>query len=345
LITIKEIAELAGVSIGTVDRVLHSRGRVSEKTKNLILSIVKKEGYRKNIVASQLSNSRISNFAVIMPLPEQNDRFWQIIQMGIEAEKERLNYFKLKLDYYFFDRFDGNSYIKVFTDAVKTEPDGIILAPVLAVEAMSLADKVPEKTKVVLMNSDLPDFNKLSYIGQDSFESGRTAGKLMSMSNGKSGTIAVIDVHPEDYHIHIRTEGFKKYILDNTNSKIRTYLLPAENDMEEFKRCAQLIDNENEDLSGLFIPNSSVHYFADLLEKSIKDKKISVIGYDLVEANAVMLEKGTIDFLINQQPGKQGELALEYLFRSTVLQERIVEKKFLPIEIICRENLESYIER
>ena len=345
MITIKEIAELAGVSIGTVDRVLHNRGRVSTATREKILSLVENKKYKKNIVASQLSNSKITTFAVIMPLPHQNDSFWQMVKDGIEEEKERLNYFKLKLDYYFFDRFDGTSYTEKFKEVINAEPDGILLAPLFAIETISLADKIPQKTKIVLMNSDLPDFRKLSYIGQDSFESGKTAGKLMSMLNRKSGTIAVIDVQPEDYHIHIRTEGFKKYILDNTNSEIKTYLLPAENDMAEFKRCAHLIKSENEDLTGLFVPNSSVHYFVDLLNNSERETMISIIGYDLVEANAKMLQKGKIDFLINQQPGKQGELALEYLFKSTVLQEEVALKKFLPIEIICRENLESYIEQ
>lgn len=344
MITIKEIALLAGVSIGTVDRVLNNRGRVSRETKDRILNIVENEGYRKNIVASQLSNPKASHFAVLMPLPEQNDSFWQIIKSGIEIEKERLNYFKLNLDYYFYDRFDSVSYTEKFKDAIDADPDGILLAPLFAAETLSMADHIPERIKVVLMNTDLPDFNNISYIGQDSFESGRTAAKLMSLLNNKKGTIAVIEVHPHDYHINIRAEGFKKFTTENTECDIKTYLLPAENDMAELEKCARLIKAENDDLTGLFVPNSSVHFFVDLLNNSHSDKRIFIIGYDLVEANALRLQKGEIDFLINQQPRKQGELALEYLFKSTVLQEEVKGKKFLPIEIICRENLESYIE-
>jgi len=43
--TVKEIAELAGVSIGTVDRVLHSRGRVSRSTRERIETIIKDTGF------------------------------------------------------------------------------------------------------------------------------------------------------------------------------------------------------------------------------------------------------------------------------------------------------------
>lgn len=335
MITIKEIAEIAGVSIGTVDRVLHDRGRVSESTRKLILSIVREKGYRKNIVASQLSNSKRTIFAVIMPLPHQNDYFWDLIKEGIEAGRERLGFFKIDLQYFFYDRFDKHSYEIEFKKAITIDADGFLIAPVVADQAIKYKSLIREDQKVVLINSDLPGFPRISHIGQNSYDSGRTAGKLMSLIS-LNGTIAVIEAQPEDYHINIRTGGFKDYISENTNLKVKTYLLPEGNCLAEYKNSVKKMIGENRDLRGLFVPNSSVHYFAELLND------IKIIGYDLVEANAAMLESGDIDFLINQHPAKQGELALEYLFRNIVLEEEVNEIQFLPIEIICRENLESY---
>jgi LacI family transcriptional regulator len=48
-IRIKDIAEKAGVSIGTVDRVLHNRGDVRSETREKILQIVKEMGYTPNL--------------------------------------------------------------------------------------------------------------------------------------------------------------------------------------------------------------------------------------------------------------------------------------------------------
>ncbi|MGA0444982.1 MAG: LacI family DNA-binding transcriptional regulator, partial [Flavobacteriaceae bacterium] len=66
---IKEIAELAGVSIGTVDRVLHNRSGVSKKTALLILDVIKKTGYKKNNAASRLKLAQNNQIKIAVLLP------------------------------------------------------------------------------------------------------------------------------------------------------------------------------------------------------------------------------------------------------------------------------------
>ncbi len=56
--TVIEIAKRAGVSIGTVDRVLHNRGRVSEETRQRINAIISEEGYQPNPLARHLKRNR-----------------------------------------------------------------------------------------------------------------------------------------------------------------------------------------------------------------------------------------------------------------------------------------------
>ena len=61
--TIKEIAELAGVSRGTVDRVLNGRGAVSEQTERKVLEIAQALQYRPNragiVLAARKRNLKI----------------------------------------------------------------------------------------------------------------------------------------------------------------------------------------------------------------------------------------------------------------------------------------------
>ena len=54
-IRIKDIALKAGVSVGTVDRVLHKRPNVSAKAREKVEKVLKEQNYDPNIYASTLS--------------------------------------------------------------------------------------------------------------------------------------------------------------------------------------------------------------------------------------------------------------------------------------------------
>ena len=57
-IRIKDIAKAAGVSVGTVDRVLHNRGKVSEKAKKKVDADLQKNEYRPNLIARTLVSNK-----------------------------------------------------------------------------------------------------------------------------------------------------------------------------------------------------------------------------------------------------------------------------------------------
>ena len=65
IVTINDVAEAAGVGKGTVDRVLHNRGRVSEETRKRVLKCIEELGYKPNTAARMLAKRRIYKIAVI----------------------------------------------------------------------------------------------------------------------------------------------------------------------------------------------------------------------------------------------------------------------------------------
>jgi len=74
-VTVRGIAEKAGVSIGTVDRVIHNRGRVSPETRDKILGIIAESGYTPNPIARHLKLNKKHTFAVIMPAPYEDSSY------------------------------------------------------------------------------------------------------------------------------------------------------------------------------------------------------------------------------------------------------------------------------
>ena len=97
-----------------------------------------------------------------------------------------------------------------------------------------------------------------------------------------------------------------------------------------------------EGLGGVFVTNSSTHQIADYLLSRRLNRRIHVIGYDLVDENIRLLREGAIDFLISQRPGRQGYLGILALYRHVVLNEAVERTNMMPIDIITRENLAHY---
>ena len=74
-ITIKDIAARAGVSTGTVDRVLHKRPNVSKSALEKVNKALEELDYRPNMYASALAYNKTYTFYVVLPKHEQ-DAYW-----------------------------------------------------------------------------------------------------------------------------------------------------------------------------------------------------------------------------------------------------------------------------
>jgi LacI family transcriptional regulator len=344
MVTIKDIARMAQVSIGTVDRVIHNRGRFSESTREKVEMIIRETGYKTNIIASQLVKARIHTFGIIMPYTYQNDSYWRISKRGMEQAKEELAHFKINFRFYFYDRYLDSSFIDEYKRALEDENDGFLIAPVLSRLVEKYLNEYPPRIPYVLFNADIPHCNKLSFIGQDSFLGGMTSGKLMSVLIQNRGSLAVIVITPPDYHINIRASGFQAFFKNNPLVSITQYSLPDIEEFNAFDALTKKILDENLELKGIFVPNASTHYFADAIAALDLKQKIHIIGYDLIKENIRCLKKGLVDFIINQQPLRQGYEGIMALYSKIVLRIDVGQKKLLPIEIITRENLDSYIQ-
>ncbi|MBR7093856.1 MAG: LacI family DNA-binding transcriptional regulator, partial [Prevotella sp.] len=80
-IRIKDIAQKAGVSVGTVDRVLHNRPNVSKKALEKVKKVLEEMDYQPNMYASALAHNRSYTFYLIMP-KHASEAYWQEIEEG-----------------------------------------------------------------------------------------------------------------------------------------------------------------------------------------------------------------------------------------------------------------------
>jgi len=343
MITLKEIAERADVSIGTVDRVLHNRGKVAPDKELRIRRILKELNYKPNVFARNLVLRKAFRFGVLMPRPEQDSGYWKNPVKGIERAQRELHGQKVNVEYYFYDKFLEESFIGEFDRLLESKPDGLLIAPVLSRAASQMVGKIPGHLPYVFFDSNIPDAACLSTIGQDAYKSGILSGKLMHTLAQGGGCVAVIRLLPEDYHIDGRVNGFKDYFKDKPDFRIAAYDADGGWEEEKFRSLTGRVLSENTDLKGIFVTNVCVHKIAEQISTLSQNNKVRLIGYDLIEQNVRYLKEGVIDYLISQRPEIQGYQGIYALYNRVVLMGRVRPKVMMPLDIVTRENIEFYL--
>jgi LacI family transcriptional regulator len=179
VIRIKDIALKAQVSTGTVDRVLHKRGRVSEDVEERVLKIIKELNYEPNMMARALGSNKSCRIATLVPDSKLDD-YWEAPVAGIEKAERDFKQYGVVVEQYVFDNADTASYKLIAEELTRSAPDGILLAPVFYRETLPFFERwKASKIPFVLFNTQIEEYSPLSYIGQDSYQSGILAGKLI----------------------------------------------------------------------------------------------------------------------------------------------------------------------
>jgi len=321
--TIKDIAHEAGVSIGTVDRVLHKRGKVSEQSMKKVQEVMDRIDYKPNLIARTLKSGTSVNFHVL------------ILQ---KASKE-LNAYGAHITLQPYDASTNDAFLTSASDVLKQKTDGILVAPLYSAESMEFFNNCKNRNIPYLtINTFIEESNPVCFIGQDLHQSGKLAGRLIHLSRQQAKNVAVVHLH-EDYqnsrHLTEKEKGFRDYFK---NTDIQVLTIKVDQDASTDK-IMHLFNGMVPD--GLFISTSKTYLLEPLLKKL--PKQTCVVGYDLIEQNTQLIKNGLIDFLIHQNPKQQGYIGLNYLFDYLILKKKLPKKKLLPIEVILRENMNSFL--
>ena len=338
--TIKEIAKKVGVSIGTVDRVLHKRGRVAKETEKKILDVVRESGYNQNLFASSLANSHKKyRIAVVMPHLDQDASYWKLVKDGVDVASTELHGFNVKIELLCFNRFDGKDFKRVYNSLCGDDFDGVFMAPVISNIAAECFRDNPLKVPFAFFDSDLPGADRLFFIGQNSFQGGELGAKLIHLLLGDGKDVAVTRMLPEGYHINDRVNGFKKYFRAYPSINVHEFEIDYR-DYEKniFTACSDMLKKVPK-LAALFVTNANVHYFTEALDNISGGGNVKIVGFDLVEKNRTALAKGRIDFAISQNPELQAIKGLDLLSKHIILKKDFESEYMLSLDIFTKENL------
>lgn len=348
-IRIKDIAKLAGVSPGTVDRVIHKRGNVSEKAKLKVLGVMEKMGYEPNLLASTLALNRAIRLAIFLPDPKL-DIYWEQPLEGVKKAIRQVAHYGVVPEFYFFDSNSEQDFSNKSKAIIQSNPHGILLAPLIFKEGKVFIDQcIAHHIPIININTEINSKGVLAYIGQDSFQSGILAARLISFNLRDSGHVLVLNMDnklQDAKHLQEKESGFRSYFDLNHSDQIQIYKL----DIEDFNNQAYTIEKINSlpippgELSGIFVTNSRIYKLMDFAGEIFRPS-ITTVGFDLIQPNIDYLNKNKISFLINQNSVQQGYLGIMSLARYLLQKRKLDYLQNLPLDIVVQENLKYYLKR
>lgn len=342
LIGIKQIAKLANVSIGTVDRVLHNRAGVSKATREKIRAIIKETGYKKNTVASRLNlaGRKKLKIAVLIPEVSSNWSYWELPKKGIEKAVEELSEMGILVSYYYFT--DPLSFVKMGDAIMDIKYDALVTVPFFMAECNNLLSKAKaEKIPVVFMDTEIQLDCPSYFIRQNSHKAGMVAARLLHGLVGTEGRYFVINIVTErGLHANNqqRENGFREFFATNFEDRaisIMTINQPIDRPFEINPEIENWFRDPGR--KGIFVTNARSYLIPEIL-KTYNVSNVSVVGFDLHRDNLECLRKQEIDFLINQKPEFQGYTAIKGMFKFLTEQDPSDLNMDVPVEIIVKEN-------
>jgi len=303
--------------------------------------------YQPNLLASTLASKKTFSFALLVPEPISPESYWNKPIIGIRKAYKEIHQYGVTISTHLFKQSDPLTFKTKTKIILENNPEGVVLAPFFLRESKEFIDELKKrKIPYVFIDSNITECDKLSFIGQNSFQSGTLAAKLLDYS--VSGDASILILHYAKHldntnHLVQREKGFYEYFSKNkpnTKRKLITQEI-ADPTSDESQNAIKTLLQNNPEIQGIFVTNSQVYYLANILEE-MKLTNIRVIGHDLINENISFLKKGIVDFLICQRPEEQGYNAIITLFEHLVLKKEVKSENYTSIDIITKENLDYY---
>jgi LacI family transcriptional regulator len=306
------IAELANVSIGTVDRALHGRGGIKEATRRRILQVAQQIGYTPNLAARALSVAR-ATASIGVCMPREIHFFYDQLWSGVLDEARRV----AQLGISFVNRpvqVLGEGDTEAFKELEQNSVSGIILTAGNPRGLKPLIDEAEEKgIRVVCVSTDAPESRRSSIVCVEPRLNGCLAGELMGKFVPPGSQVAVVAgmLNTEDHRK--KTDGFAEAFPQHcAGGKIFTVIEGHEDEDESFQKTFELL-RQAPNLAGLYVNTVNCLPVCRALGAHGLAGKVKLITTDLFAEMASYFHKGIITASIYQQPHRQGQLAVRLM--------------------------------
>ena len=344
VVTIKEIADLCGVSRGTVDRVLNNRGNVKSEKKALILKVAKEMKYTPNPAGKALAARKLKpTVAVVMP--SIGISFFDVVLEAMQKSAASYAMYGMQVQWYLSKGYNAqvqyNQLMKL-----KDKVNAVILMPIndecICQAIKALTDN---GVFVVTINTDIENSTRNCYVGTDYFNGGCTAGALLQLLHRVQLNIGITLGSLQILGHQQRLEGFRHLLQSNTQAKILGIVEDQDDEILSYEKNLALL-REHPEINALFAATSGGIYGACRAIMACQPSHdMTVVVFDNLPTTVELMEQGIVQATIYQHPRRQGQIAMQIVF-DYLVNGKAPEKELylLTNEIRIKENISATTE-
>ena len=331
---LKEIAYQAGVSLATVDRVVHARSGVRKSTVDRVQAAVR-ELQRQSETA--LHTGRRFTIDIVMEAPR---RFTQSVQRAFEAETPAMRPASFRSRFHFAETMAEQEICSILDKIRKRGSHGVVLK---APDSARIADSVDRLTRtgipVVTLVTDIPGSGRLAYVGMDNLEAGRTAAHFVGgFLGGQCGRVLVTLSSTHFFGEKEREKGFRE-VLEKSGQPIEILSVSGGfgKDRTTGAQVAELIE-DYPDLRAVYSSGGGNRAIADAFEAAGLPIDVFV-GHDLDEDNLDLLKRGRLSLVIHHDLRRDARSACQLILRHQRLLPASFDVAPSAIGIVTPHNL------
>lgn len=347
VVTINDVAKAAGVSKGTVDRVIHNRGEVSPKSREKVLKVIEELGYKPNVYASMLASQKKRTICCVIPEYVEGD-FWSLTAKGIVEAGETAARYGINVEVVTYDQYEIESFRQACNQVLDMNPSGVVLAPIFRADTLLFAGELAGRDiPYVYIDSRIEeDGNYMAYFGMPMFRSGYLCADLL-MNGQPAENVYVVrierDRNRQSDPTGARRAGFMKYMAERfPDTRVTNVFIDPKNEGNRYARLDEAFAGD--DRSKLIVMfNSRVHLVAAYLrDRGISDCR--VVGFDFLEKNVAALKDGIVQTIIAQHSDRQAASAVLALVDRFILGNDVARRdNFTQMDIINSINCDYYM--
>lgn len=340
--SIKDIAKALGISIGTVDRALHSRAGINPITRERVLKMAQTLGYKPNLAARYLKAPR--SLRITINLPAQIAFFFDAVRSGIRSAARP---FEPGVELFFRNHpVLGEGDTTLFQQALEEESKGIIIAPGHPAQLKAWIRRAAQKRiPVVCVATDAPGTERLAAVSADPFTSGAIVAELLGRIVPQKTNVAILTGDLSTFDHSEKVRGFENGLkLSEGRLKVSAVLESHDDQNLAYSQARDLLLCDRR-LRAIYVTTANSLGVIRAIEEVDPGRPLDVITTDLFPQLVPYLRSGRVLATINQRPQAQGRMAFEALHRFLVEGKCPAVRIKLNPHIVMRSNLDLFLER